>query len=107
VVQVRSVTRRVLASAKRDLADRSETLHCGLFVFHSQSPPRNGECRLSPAVGQTWPDRNIGSAICVPQRTPLLSSSRGTRPSLLAPTLGVLTIAASLVLAQSAGFGSM
>jgi hypothetical protein len=43
----------------------------------------------------------------VPQRTPLLSSSRGTRPSLLAPTLGVLTIAASLVLAQSAWFGSM
>jgi hypothetical protein len=38
----------------------------------------------------------------VPQRTPLLSSSRGTRPSLLAPTLGVLTIAASLVLARSA-----
>jgi len=60
MIQVRSVARRVLTSAKRDLADRPETLNCGLLVLHNQSPPRNGE---DLAVRQ-WPATMAG-----PQRT--------------------------------------
>jgi hypothetical protein len=40
MIQVRSVARRVLASAKRDLADRPETLHCGLLVLHVNRLPQ-------------------------------------------------------------------
>src|SRR5690242_11347298 len=39
MIQVRSVARRVLTSAKRDLADRPETLNCGLLVLHVHRLP--------------------------------------------------------------------
>ena len=45
MIQVRSVARRVLTSAKRDLADRPETLNCGLLVLHAN--------RL-PEIVKTW-----------------------------------------------------
>jgi len=39
MIQVRSVAWRVLTSAKRDLADRPETLNCGLLVLHANRLP--------------------------------------------------------------------
>src|SRR6476661_128252 len=39
MIEVRSVARRVLTRAERDLADRPETLNCGLLVLHVHRLP--------------------------------------------------------------------
>jgi hypothetical protein len=67
MIQVRSVARRVLTSAKRDLADRPETLNCRLLVLHVHRLPEMVNTWLyasgRPTYGRATQRRD---AICVP-----------------------------------------
>ena len=67
MIQVRSVARRVLTSAKRDLTDRPETLHCGLLVLHANRLPEMVNAWLC-ASGPADHGRSAETlhAICVP-----------------------------------------
>ena len=67
MIQVRSVARRVLTSAECDLADRTETLHCGFLVLHANRLPEMVNawlCASGPANHDRTAERS--DAICVP-----------------------------------------
>ena len=83
VIQVRSVARLVRARAKRDLADRPETLNCRLLVLHSESPPRNGECLAFASGRPNWPDPyDVLRHLCAATHIPALTVSRMRVPQI-------------------------